>query len=151
MESSPRRDPPSTMVRGTRDGNFGKKNSPYRSRFHVPFRAEYLGGPSPGSNGSTPRRTEYAFAHYHNESVVGTVLACAVVFGAFHLSSKEVCGGAVAGGIYVIVLVVVAHFDPIGMGIEMVASCNGVGEVQAQWKCITDRTVKDGIWRFMKI
>lgn len=37
-------------------------------------------------------------------------------------------GGTVAGGIYIIIFVIVAHFDPIGMGIEMVAGCNGKRE-----------------------
>jgi hypothetical protein len=70
-------------------------------------------------------RAEYTFAHHDDESVVGTVLACAVGLRPLHFGAEEVSRGTVAGGIYIIVFVIVAHFDPIGMGIEMVASCNG--------------------------
>lgn len=90
---------------------------------------EYPGGQGFEGNGSTPRRAEYTFAHYHNEAVVRAVLACAVVLRTLHFRAKEVCGGVVAGGIYVVVLVVVAHFDPIGMGIEMGTSCNSESSI----------------------
>jgi hypothetical protein len=50
---------------------------------------------------------------------VGTVFACAIVFGSLHFGAEEVCRGTAASRIYVEVFVVVAHFDPIGrMGVE---------------------------------
>lgn len=55
---------------------------------------------------------------------MGALFACAVVFCTIIFTANEVGGGVATGGIYVVVFEIVAHFDPIGIGIGMRTSRN---------------------------